>query len=257
MDSVWSSRRRAYVRTGFVSVVVLAISVVALVVWYEPPTCFDGKKNQDELGVDCGGQCTIFCAEQMQSLKVNWTKTFNISPQVWSAVTLVEHSNFGAQSGLIPYKFTFYDYEGKPIGERTGETFFNSDDKRVFPIIEPKLDFGERTPYRTMFEWLDAPKWQKYTPIIDGVQVEEREIIKLNYGLEIRAWLANERPFPLSTVDVAVVVLDKENNAIAVSTTFVEYVAPRGGVPLSFSWPHDFTERPTRTEFYYRTRGIR
>jgi len=189
----------------------------------------------------------------MKDVVVDWTKTFPISEGAWSAVALVEHSNLNARSNSVPYRFTFYDVEGKFIGERRGETFFSSDDKRVFPIVEPKVDLGERTPYRTMFEWLDEPAWYRYSPISnERVKVEEREVVRLNYGIEIRAWLKNDQPEPLENVEVAVVVTDLQNNAIAVSTTFVEFVPARSGVPISFSWPEYFVRDLTRTAFFYR-----
>ena len=256
MDSLWASRHRAYVKIAAGSVAAVVLLIILFNIWYEPPTCFDRKQNQDELGVDCGGQCALYCSAQMKSVDVEWTKTFPITEGVWSAVALVQHSNLNARSTLTPYRFTFYDVDGKLIGTRTGQNFFSSDDKRVFPIIEPKVDLGERTPYRTMFEWLEEPTWYRYTPLSsERVKVEEREIVKLNYGVEIRAWLRNDLPEPLQNIEVAVVLTDLSNNAIAVSTTFVDSVPARSGVPISFSWPEYFVKNLTRTAFYYRIKN--
>jgi hypothetical protein len=229
MDSPWSSRHRAYVKISIASVFLLVLSIVLFSIWYEPPTCFDQKQNQDEIGVDCGGQCALLCA-----------------------VAYVQHTNNNAYTKEARYKFEFYDVDGKFIGEREGTTHVGSEETR-FVIVESKLDLGERTPYRVMFKWLNEPVWHRYAPT-KNIVVEEREIVKLNYGVEIRAWLRNNQPVPVKDVEVAVLVFDNTETAIAVSTTFVEFVGPRESVPISFSWPHYFDKKITRTEFHYRVK---
>jgi hypothetical protein len=250
-DSPWSSRHRAYVKISVASVVVLVLSIVLFNIWYEPPTCFDGKKNQDEIGVDCGGQCSqyLLCKQQVSGLDVLFAKVFSISEGVWSAVAYVQHTNNNAYTNEARYKFEFYDVDGKFIGEREGSTFVGSEETRLV-VIESKLDLGERTPYRVMFEWLDDPVWRLYTPTRNIVV----EIVKLNYGVEIRAWLRNNQPVPVKDVEVSVLVFDNTETAIAVSTTYVEFVGPRESVPISFSWPHYFDKKITRTEFHYRVK---
>jgi hypothetical protein len=254
MDSPWSSRHRAYVNIGIASVFLLVLSIVLFSIWYEPPTCFDQKQNQDEIGVDCGGQCSEFllCAQQVSGLDILFAKVFSISEGVWSAVAYVQHTNNNAYTNEARYKFEFYDVDGKFIGEREGSTYVGSEETR-FVIVESKLDLGERTPYRVMFEWLEDPVWHLYTPT-KNIVVEEREIVRLNYGVEIRAWLRNNQPVPVKDVEVSVLVFDNTETAIAVSTTFVEFVGPRESVPISFSWPHYFDKKITRTEFHYRVK---
>jgi hypothetical protein len=57
----WSKKRQTFY---IVTAMVFFILVVGLPVFfatYKPPSCSDGKQNQNEKGVDCGGPCSVLC----------------------------------------------------------------------------------------------------------------------------------------------------------------------------------------------------
>ena len=57
----WSSKRKSTYITVTVSLILITIAVVVFSYLYEAPTCIDGKQNQEEDGIDCGGPCLTVC----------------------------------------------------------------------------------------------------------------------------------------------------------------------------------------------------
>ena len=59
------------------SIVILAIILIvglpAFLLLYKAPTCFDGKQNQGEGGIDCGGPCVKLCPSAFLPPEVIWT----------------------------------------------------------------------------------------------------------------------------------------------------------------------------------------
>ena len=68
----WAARRRVVV------ILVLTLAVILFSVFtyhftfYSAPTCFDGVKDQNEVGIDCGGVCTYLCSIQVQEPSVRF-----------------------------------------------------------------------------------------------------------------------------------------------------------------------------------------
>ena len=68
----WSSRRRSPYGSIVVLVIILFIGVPAFYLFYKAPTCFDNKRNGDELGTDCGGSCVKLCQSAFLPPRVEW-----------------------------------------------------------------------------------------------------------------------------------------------------------------------------------------
>ena len=66
----WASNRRlAYISVVLFGVLAVVL-FVGLVVFYEAPTCFDGKRNGTEEGVDCGGSCDLICSFSAADIEI-------------------------------------------------------------------------------------------------------------------------------------------------------------------------------------------
>jgi hypothetical protein len=213
--------------------IILSALVVYLgVSLYEPPSCADGKKNQDERGVDCGGVCELACPFEIAKLSVEWVRLFEVSDGIWTALAYVEHANDDLYTRDAPYRFTLYDEAGEVL-------------------METKIDTLGRVPSMVEFEWIQTPKWYQYkSPLL--ATVEGRGMQQPVFGTEVAAVVQNQYPVPLEGVEVAIIVYDVNQNAIAASETYVDYVEPRGSKRISFSWPTNLGDAPARFEFVPR-----
>ena len=116
---------------------------VFLLIFYDKPTCFDGKQNQDESGVDCGGVCEKVCSFQAVKPNIIWSRSFKVSEGIYNAIAYIENPNIRAEAFAVPYVFKIFDernilisekkarmIEGRIINKRLGE--------RVVKLIKQK-----------------------------------------------------------------------------------------------------------------------
>ena len=249
MDSPWAFRRRARL-----SAVILLVGVVFLV-WYlyvntyAPPTCFHAKRNQAEEGTDCGGPCRLLCPFHTEDTEVMWTRLFEISPGSWTAVAYVQNRNYNAYTPDARYRFTLYDSSGRSIGTREGTTFVGGEP--TLAVVESRIEGINNEPYRATFEWVGKPSYYREERIRDVV-IEQHEIVPSSIGVDVRAVINNKQPVSVEDVEVVLIAYDKDQNATAVSKTYVEYLGPRSTQSINFSWPKGFSVKPSRIEFIPR-----
>ncbi len=249
MDSSWAGRRKARVQLAIFAILLVLLSAYVAISLYRPPTCFDAKQNQDEIGPDCGGVCDLMCDSQTQDLRTVWARPFKVSKGWYSALAYVENTNSNAHADQVPYRFQFYDKDGLLITERTGSTFIARDS--IAPIFVGRVDTGEHEVYRTTFEWLAEPVW--YDDVRPyQVSFEEQEFVPRRLGQDLVVVAHNLESIPLSDVRVVAILYDAQENAIGASETYIEQLAPRGKHTITFSWSDHFAEPPARVEILPR-----
>jgi hypothetical protein len=249
MYSSWAVKRRSKVIFWFSTVFLVVYGTYFAYKTYKPPTCFDGKENQDEIGVDCGGVCSLLCMSQIEPLGTVWTRSFQVSDTLWSALAYVENPNPEGQTEEAQYVFKLYDKSNTLIAERAGSTFVTQD--LTLPIFEGRIDTGGKTPYRTEFDWVRSTPWYK----VDGVYtvvLEEQELLNIDTKPELKATLVNKDPYNLKNIEIVAIVYDKDKNAIAASKTFVDSLSPRGKSNITFAWSRPFTGTPERWQLVAR-----
>src|SRR3989344_6201594 len=57
----WAAGRRFIILCIVGAVVIAFLAAISIATFYKSPSCSDGKQNQDETGVDCGGSCAYLC----------------------------------------------------------------------------------------------------------------------------------------------------------------------------------------------------
>jgi hypothetical protein len=110
MSLSWEFRKK-WLRIIVGSIVLIA--ALAAFIYFnflkKPETCFDGKQNQNETGVDCGGSCLKICEAEASPLIKLWTRPFIVSPGIASVVAYIENPNETAGIKSIPYEIRIYD----------------------------------------------------------------------------------------------------------------------------------------------------
>lgn len=233
--SMWRNRRRALIvlilLTAFLVLIVLPVWLLTR----EAPTCFDGKQNQGEAGIDCGGSCALMCRHQVQPLKIIWAKMFPIRKGSYDVVAYVENQNVAAGAPRIPYTAKLFDASGTVIAERSGETFALPNER--FAIFAGNILSGEKVPAEGSIEiaadfpWVVATAPKKQIVVSDKVLVGTDKVPKLS------ALLANGELETLRNIEVTVVIYDVTGNSVAVSTTKVAKIQDKGTEKIVFTWP--------------------
>src|SRR3989338_4455956 len=120
----WGIRRQLVV-IGIFAVFVFLI-VGGLIYYFQAePTCFDKRQNQDEEGVDCGGQCAP-CSEQIHDLTILLSRAFSVRECSYDAAALLDNQNQFLGSKNLVYAFKLYDKDNILIAVRENSTFIGA-----------------------------------------------------------------------------------------------------------------------------------
>lgn len=237
----WSLKRRVTYIAIILALVALVLGWFLFVGFYEPTTCFDGKQNGLEAGADCGGECQFLCPFQVAEPVVLFSRVFEVTNGIYSAVAYVENPNFNIGNESISYTFKFYDKNNNLILERKGRTFIPAG--QISPIFEGRIDMGGKLPARTVFELNDNDKW-KYVEGVSGSPFVVKNQILSNADTrpKVEATIKNITVNEYQDIEVVTVIFTAQENAIATSRTFIDSISRKGVAPIVFTWPNPLTK---------------
>lgn len=225
----------------FVTVVFLSFIVYKVFLSREP-TCFDGKMNGVESGVDCGGSCQKICLADQNELLVKWSRVNRVTDKVYNLTAFVENRNREGVVNVLPYKFTVLDSQNQVILERKGQTFIETLDR--IAIIEPGVRIEGAIPSDVFFEFLESPDWQKKERpfavtdlVVEGIVLDRQDSTP-----RLKASLVNKTLNNMDNISVIALLYDTEGNLVASSSTFVDSVQRNNSEPLVFTWPQPILE---------------
>lgn len=246
----WAGKRQAII----LSVLILLLILVAVPIIFKvvpDPTCSDGKRNQDETGVDCGGSCQKICKLDAVAPSVIWVRPFSVSSGVVSATAYIANPNPGIVARGAKYVMKIYDDNGLLLAERAGTTDIPA--KTSFPIFEGGIGVGSQVAKTAYFEFVGDVSWDKYEPKekID-VSVSAPELNQ-EENPRIYATVRNNSSVQLRNVPVVAIVYDASGNAIASSQTRIESLQRNESADIVFTWLESFQSNVGRIEIYPKT----
>jgi len=237
----WSSKRQLLYLFSIIGVVLLVSAYPLYRAFEVPPSCFDGKQNQDEVGIDCGGSaCANLCESQVSNLVVRWSQVFEVSPGLYNVAAQIENPNSNARVESVEYTFTLYDASNTPIWEKTGDAFINPRDN--FVLFESGIRLGSVVPARVAFEfgevlWVNAPS--AGAPLV----VKSKRLSNVSQAPRLQATIVNDSIRDALEVDAVAVISDNKGNRVAVSSTFEREILRGESKDVFFTWPAAFDTR--------------
>ena len=236
---MWALRRRITI-IGLIASVFLVLVVFPY--WYlhrEVPTCFDGKQNQGELGIDCGSPCALLCKGAAKDLSILWTKVFPIRPGEYDVVAYVENPNFDVGTQRFDYTATLYDVNGTAIATKDGAGFARPSER--FVVFAGGMLTGENAATAGKIEIHPGIQWVSAVKSPPLFSVGDKSLTHADRRPELTATIHNETTDIYRNVDVAAIIYDSKNTPIGVSSTKVDKLAAKGTENLIFTWPGGFT----------------
>lgn len=237
--SSWASRRKA---VYFWSIVLSATLISFLILWkywYSAPTCFDGFQNGDEIGIDCGGSCSLVCSlGALPPVLRSDPRVFKVVDNVYSVLAFVENHNLNFQAPYLPYKFKIYDPESKLLYEREGATLLPKN--QTISIFEGNLLISKGNPKRAEIEFGQNIRWTKDLNKDLEIEIESSPLLLETKSPRIEATVENKSIENIKNIELVAVVFDGRDNAIAASRTFIESLKKNTTAPIFFTWPQPF-----------------
>jgi hypothetical protein len=242
----WALKKRIIYTGLFLILLIIIFSKPTYNIFHKEPTCFDGKKNGLEEGLDCGGTCEKICEAVSIVPEVLWSRSFEIRKGVYNSIAMIENANITAGAKNVPYVFKLFDDRNVLVYERKGVT--NIPAQSRFPIFEADINTGERIPKRTFFEFGENIKWFKSENIVSDLRIRNQKITNIDSTPKVEVEIENRGLNKMEQIELFAVVYNKENNAIGGSSTFIEELNPNLSINVTFTWPTPFIEEVGRVE---------
>lgn len=231
----WSSRRKSFFGYAFTLVVILAVGIPLFKIFYVAPTCFDGKQNQNENGIDCGGKCVRVCASSFLSPSVKWSQIDNIGNGVYNLGAYIENPNLDGAATNVSYLFNLYDKDARLIGMRKGTAYLPAHKNTL--VFEPGMQTGKSIPGPITFEFTQPIQWEKTAFQNDGIIVSNKNFISEKDGSSLTATLKNTTFDDYGPFNVYAVLYDAEGNQIGFSRTKSDSLRRGASTNIQFTWP--------------------
>lgn len=230
----WAHKRQLLYFLLTLGVVLLIAAYPLFSFVYQPPTCYDNKQNQDEVGVDCGGSCPGLCETQVAPLHVAWQDAFPVGGGVYDLAALVENSNADAGIEHLYYTIRAYDSSGGVLAERHSATFANPSES--FVIFEPSVKMSE-TPARVEITF-DTPTWKAAKRNNEQIAIKNKQLTDPSGSPRLLATLQNNSPDVKRDVEAIALVYGKGGKIVAVSSTYLALLGRDQEQDVFFTWPH-------------------
>ncbi|MFA6183516.1 MAG: hypothetical protein WC682_00260 [Parcubacteria group bacterium] len=228
-------------RIIIICIYLLIFSIFGALIYYilEPdPTCSDGKKNQSEEDIDCGGVCTP-CKREIKAkeLKVNEKYFVYGSRDQFDVMAGITNPNDKYGAVGFDYEFQLLDQSGAVLAKKEGTNFILPGESKF--IIELNL-YSSINPYSLKFE-IKNIKWDEF------LEYEEPKlnIYEKNYSEDpekniVTGLLRNESYFDFNSIEIAIVLRDEGGKPVALGKNEMRTIKSQEERDFKLIWPYKF-----------------
>ncbi len=233
--ATWSSRRKFSYASLVILAVILIVGLPAFLLLYKAPTCSDGKQNQGEGGIDCGGPCVKLCPSAFLPPEVIWTKAEPVAPGLYNVAAYVINNNLDGAAYDVPYEMQLFDDQGILITYKYGTLTIPP--HRNTLAFQGSVSTLKRIPVKAIIT-LDSPQWVKQNDELGNIVIVDKKYTEDSNSSSLQVTLQNDAVTPYNNLSVYVILYDKDGNAIDFSKTVIDSVpANNGTVVAPFTWP--------------------
>lgn len=243
----WGERRKYTYLTAFGIIAFAFLCWIYFAFFFQAATCFDGKQNGAEVGVDCGGSCSLLCVNQARQPTVAWARSFltvsatsttpaagQVPNNLYTAAAYIQNTNLTAGARNVAYSFQLFDANNQLIIERDGVS--NLPPLPIIPIIEPGIPTGTHTVARTLFSFSDLPVWHTIAPdALPPVNISDQALA--SDGSRLSLTLENNTVQDISDITVGSVLFDSNGVALAASKSLIHSLPHKSSQAVTFTWP--------------------
>ncbi len=197
-------------------------------------TCVDLQQNQNETGVDCGGECVSCEIKNLAPIKVGSVLIFN-SGSVVNALTQVSNLNSAYGARRFTYTLSFYDDQNNLL--KSFEKISSVYPAEFKYVLDAGLDFGGVIPTRGILK-VNEVSWEAIATFArPRVSIRNQKLEIKDQRAFVSGLLVNENPFALQSVSVQAVVFSTSTRPNIFSKTSINDVAPGEERPFTVLLP--------------------
>ncbi|MBI2669791.1 MAG: hypothetical protein HYX20_01420 [Candidatus Yanofskybacteria bacterium] len=183
-------------------------------------------------------------------IQVIFTKLLNVENNDYDFLAKVNNSNTEYGSPTVEYEIFFYDFAGKLISSRTGSFYILPGQTKY--VVEPLLKF--QGPINRADFKIKSVDWEKLQPLAGTAttlltrNVAYSQVSRLGSFAKVGGEVYNSSDLDLNLVDVIVVVLDANQEPIAVNKTNISTFLARTARGFEVSWATPFVGQMSRVD---------
>ncbi len=233
----WSRQRRSLYAALVVVVLAAAAGLPAYFIFHKTPSCSNGIKDGDELGIDCGGSCQKLCPSSFLTPIVSWTRFEQIAPGLYNAAAYVVNPNPNAGATDVPYDIQLFDDHGVLVSDTPGVVTLPP--HRNTLAFLPSIDTGKRVPAKASFEFTGIPDWTVKADTLSPLVVSDKKYSEDAGGSSLSVSLRNSSAFAIGPLSVYAILYDAARNEVGFSRTKIDGIPADGTAVAPYTWPDD------------------
>ncbi len=243
----WGSRHQVLIVGGIIIVLVFIVALIAIPTFYRAPSCTDGKQNQKEDGIDCGGPCTYLCYALLDEVKPRFTRAILNSSSLVDVVSYIDNPNANEAARGVEYTVELFNSNGTLIGTKNGVMDIPS--AATVPVFIPNIYVGANVVANTFLSIATTSvHWYTYRDTRVVLKAQNIRLDTSSTMPRVFATLENPSADVLTNVKVIATVFDASNTAIAASQTVLPVIPPQGRMEAVFTWNVPFSSTPSRID---------
>jgi hypothetical protein len=207
------------------------------------PSCFDGKQNQNEEDIDCGGICTLACVEEVigNDLLVREITFIQTGEGKYDIVARIFNPNNDIGAGRFRYALSLKDASGNEVARVAGMNFILPQETKSLLALNLESVVA---PTKAVIELSDFG-WQR----LRGYQAKpELNIYSKRYVEQpdptvfgaVTATLVNDSVYDFRTVELKVILRDVKGNPLAVNQSQMQTVTVGREQDIRLVFPEPF-----------------
>lgn len=222
------------------------------------PTCFDGRMNGDETGIDCGGSCFQICLDTLADINITQSNLIPIENGDYDYVARVRNPNTTHGSGNVEYDVNFLDSSGTVVDTFSGAFNILPGQTRYVLISPIKLD-REVTSAQMVIK---NPNWIQVEDF-DSSMVRfldrRKEYVELGNDTvfsRVDGVIYNDSDFDFDFVEVMVVLFDSDDKILGAGSTTVRTFLSKTENFYQINWFEPFEGEVARMEVQATTNAF-
>jgi hypothetical protein len=239
MQLTWSQKRKITI-IAIIVAVVLGIGILfSYSLFSTPPTCFDTKKNQNELETDCGGVCSRLCSSQVRDPYVQFVRVLHPQEGRTDILAYIQNPNKDIQSTTGLFSLELYDASTKRI--QTKEVQIPLAAESITPVLLPAVETGGKEivkafliPKQESFFWTRITETKDSIPEAQDIRFIENPLPR------VTATLVHKAGKKLVDTKFVAIIKDDTGAIIAASYTIVPLLELRSETTVVFTWNKSF-----------------
>lgn len=237
--SLMPTRLAKQIIYGLFYLIFLLILGTAVYYFFRPiPTCTDGRRNQGEEQIDCGGPCISCSLKTPVPLKVSLLEIFDNGNRTLTALAEIVNPNPGVGAARFLYTINIFDGTGKNIFFKSGQSFIYPGKNRTIIEAGIRIDSGDAARGEVI---IGGEVWQSAAAFGEipekNLVIDNTSIRGERNGFTVRGTLSNNNAVVIDKVFVKVVFFDGAGIKQGASLTLLERLPAFGQLPFTIFVP--------------------